>query len=84
MNTPKLRIKLIKSTKEMNCKLKIFNIIYSGVNSTVQQQDTKMLDNQCYKNQESVMHTIQKYNDDRTYTTPNIKPSKGKDKCVIF
>jgi hypothetical protein len=51
------------------------------------QQDTKVLDNQNYKNQESVMHTINKYNDDRhmtknTKTQPNVK--KGKDKCLIY
>ena len=42
------------------------------------------MDNQNYKNQESVMHTIQKYNNDRTNTTPNIIQKKGKDKCIIF
>ncbi len=52
----------------------------------MQQNDTKAYDNQNIKNQESVMHTIQKYNNDDKSTiqqNPHVI-KKGKDKCIIF
>jgi hypothetical protein len=62
MSFRRLRIKLIRRMREMSCN----NIFYiSGVNnSSVAQQDTKVFDNQNFKNQESVMHTMNKYNDE--------------------
>jgi long-subunit fatty acid transport protein len=55
------------------------------MNSTIHQHESKVLDNQNYKNQESMTQTIHKYNEDRTHTAPNFyKKSKMKDKCVIF
>jgi hypothetical protein len=54
------------------------------MNSTIHQNESKVLDNHNYKNQESMMHTIQKYNEERTHTTPNLQNKKPKEKCLIF
>lgn len=59
------------------------------MNSTIQQQDTKVFDNQNFKNQESVMQTIQKYNEERTVTNTNNNNNQGNkkkknEKCIIF
>lgn len=61
----------------------IISFFFSNMNSTIHQQESKILDNQNFKNQESMMHTIHKYNEERTQTTPNIS-KKPKDKCIIF
>lgn len=48
----------------MNCKLYFFKVLkYSGVNSTIQQHESKVLENN-YKMQESIMNTMNKYNDE--------------------
>lgn len=52
----------------MNCKIYVVYIFFSGVNSSIQQQDTKVLDNMNYKNQDSMMNTMNKYNDDVIYS----------------
>jgi hypothetical protein len=51
-------------------------------NSSFNQQDTKIVDNQNYDHQQSVMKTMNKYNEDITKNNPNLK--KQKEKCIIF
>lgn len=74
----------------MNCKNVLFIYIYhiSNHNSTMQQNDTKVMDNYNLKNQDSIIHTMQKYNTNdvgiNSKYNSHIPKKKGKEKCVIY
>lgn len=73
----------------MNCKFFLLFIYFSAVDSTLKDNnDTKAIDSQNYKNQE-IMKTYQKYNNDKENTQPGDKKGHGRkgnknEKCIHF